>query len=107
MDKQTKSSSQTLNESTDTSYISNTPNNVITEMSTKEDLILNRVVQQLKDLHNLINEAEFQANPDSRYLFNYQRLRYDLSLVVAGIEAHVNRPDYSPRSVETIPGNYR
>lgn len=79
----------------------------ITRTNSEEKKTLSRLANQLKELHHLIDEAEFKANPDSRIRFDYKRLRYDLMLITDGIKAHIDNPVYTPRSIEPIRGNYR
>lgn len=79
----------------------------VTRINSEEKKVLSRLANHLKDLHHLIDEAEFKANPDSRLRFDYKRLRYDLMLITHGIKAHVESPVYTPRSIEPIRGDYR
>ena len=79
----------------------------VTRINSEEKKTLSRLANQLKDLHHLIDEAEFKANPDSRIRFDYKRLRYDLMLITDGIKAHIESPVYTPRSIDPIRGNYR
>ena len=79
----------------------------IRRVNSSEKQSLVRLLRQLNELDNLISEAETNANPDARIQFDYNRLRYDLLLIMNGISAHVDRPDYTPRTLEQIPGDYR
>lgn len=81
--------------------------NIVTRTNSIEAQTLKRIVVQLEELGNLVKESEHYANPDARIKFDYQRLRYDLSQIVNGINSHVNRPVYMPRSIAPIAGNYR
>ena len=79
---------------------------IVTRSNSGEKKTLARLVQLLQELNNLITEAETRANPDARIKFDYAQLRYDLQLITRGISAHVHRPDFTPRTVEPIAGNY-
>lgn len=85
----------------------NSSDGSIRRVNSSEKQTLVRLLRQLHELDNLISEAEKIANPDARIKFDYNRLRYDLLLIVNGISAHVDRPDYTPRTLEQIPGDYR
>ena len=82
-------------------------NHIIARSNSREKSTLQRISRAIRELGHLISEAETFANPDARMHFDYQRLRYDLDLITAGIDAHVNLPDRAPRAVDTIPGNFR
>lgn len=79
----------------------------IRRVNSSEKQTLVRLLRQLHELDNLISEADKNANPDARIKFDYNRLRYDLLVITNGISAHVDRPDYTPRTLEQIPGDYR
>lgn len=85
----------------------NSSDGSIRRVNSSEKQTLVRLLRQLHELDNLISEAEKNANPDARIKFDYNRLRYDLLLIMNGISAHVDRPDYTPRTLEQIPGDYR
>ena len=79
---------------------------IVMRSNSGERRTLARLVQLLQELNHLIIEAETRANPDARIKFDYAQLRYDLQLITQGISAHVHRPDFTPRTVEPIAGNY-
>ena len=85
----------------------NSPVDSVKRVNSGEIQTLVRLLRQLHALDNLISEAETNANPDARIKFDYSRLRYDLLLIMNGISEHVDRPDYTPRTLEQIPGDYR
>ncbi len=79
----------------------------IERTNSREKITLIRVARQIEELSHLIAEAQSAANPDARIHFDYRRFRYDLRLIASGIDAHINRPDYTPRSIEAIPSSFR
>ena len=71
-----------------------------------ENQVLIRLVRNLEEMESLVNEAQFRSNPDSRIHFDYRQLRSDLLAITQGIRTHLRTPDYSPRTLKPIPGNY-
>ena len=86
--------------------ISSAAPEIVMRSNSEEKKTLARLVQLLQELNNLITEAETRANPDARIKFDYAQLRYDLQLITQGITAHVHQPDFTPRTVKPIAGNY-
>ena len=72
-----------------------------------ERAALARLVHELQALEPLIQEAQAQANSDTRIRFQYDWLRQDLARVRLGIEAHINAPQGEPRKVTPLRGHYR
>ncbi len=72
-----------------------------------ETQVLIRLVRHLEELGALVDEAQYKSNPDSRIHFDYRQLRTDLLSIGHGIRTHLRTPDYSPRTVMPVRGNYR
>ena len=79
---------------------------IVQRTHSNEKQVLNRLARNLEELNALVNEAEHSAVADSRIRFDYQQLRNDLFAITHGIRTHIRLPDYSPRSVAPIPGDY-
>ena len=79
---------------------------IVARTNSSEKQVLIRLLRNLNELDALINEAEFSANPDARIRFDYRQLRSDFFSVSQGIQAHIQMPDYSPRTLKPISGNY-
>ena len=81
-------------------------NHIISRTNSAERKMLTRLVRSLEEIEALADEAQFRANPDDRFRFDYRQLRNDLTAVKEGIHAYIRLPIYSPRTIEPIPGNY-
>lgn len=81
-------------------------NHTISRTNSAERKVLTRLVRNLEEIEALVDEAQFRANPDDRFRFDYRQLRNDLTTVREGIHAYIRLPIYSPRTIELIPGNY-
>ncbi len=79
---------------------------IVRQTNSNEKQVLIRVARYLEELNALIDEAEFHAQADSRIRFDYRQLRMDLSAVTQGIRTHIQLPNFLPRSIEPIPGDY-
>ncbi len=79
---------------------------IIAQTNSTELQVLIRLARGLEELEILIDEAETNANPDSRIQFDYQQLRSDLFSIAHGIKSHVLIPNYLPRSLKPIAGQY-
>ncbi len=79
---------------------------VVTRANTHEHQVLARLGRTIEELEALIREAESSADPDARIRFDYYQLRADILAIMSGIRAHLHTPVYTPRSVDSIVGNY-
>lgn len=71
-----------------------------------EQVLLAQIVQKLNALTPLINQAQSQAAPDSRLIFNYDALRADLDKIKAGINQPLSANALEPRPVAPLSGDY-
>ena len=79
---------------------------IIAQTNSTELQVLIRLARGLEELETLIDEAQTNANPDSRIQFDYQQLRSDFFSIAQGIKSHVLIPNYLPRSLKPIAGQY-
>ena len=79
---------------------------IVQQTNSNETQALVRLARNLEELNALIDEAEFHAQADSRIRFDYRQLRLDLSAVTQGIRTHIRLPNFLPRSIDPIPGEY-
>jgi RAQPRD family integrative conjugative element protein len=68
---------------------------------------LARLAHALQALESLINNAESEANADTRIRFQYSWLRQDLTRMRSGIERLVNAPHTVPRAFPPLTGDHR
>ena len=71
-----------------------------------EQALLAQIVQKLNALTPLINQAQSQAAPNSRLIFNYDALRADLDKIKAGINQPLSANALEPRPVAPLSGDY-
>ena len=69
--------------------------------------VLARIDHEIETIQPLINQAESQANPDSRIRFKYDWLRQDLDRIQRGIQEHIDTPRAEPRTFSPLRGYYR
>ena len=69
--------------------------------------VLARIAHEIETIQPLINQAESQANPDSRIRFKYDWLRQDLDRIQRGIQEHIDTPRAEPRTFLPLRGDYR
>ena len=79
---------------------------IVQQTNSNEKQALIRLARYLEELNALIDEAEFHAQADARIRFDYRQLRSDLSAVTQGIHSHIQLPEFLPRSIDPIPGEY-
>ena len=80
--------------------------------SSREAHELSLVIRQLGTLETLVDRAERQARivadqDDTRFAFDYERLRADLQRVSAGIEHYLSPSRAQPRDSGLLHGHYR
>ncbi len=80
--------------------------------SSREAHELSLVIRQLGTLETLVDRAERQARTvadqdDTRFAFDYERLRADLQRVSAGIEHYLSPSRAQPRDSGLLHGHYR
>lgn len=68
---------------------------------------LARLINELNTLESLIQQAESNADQDSRIRFRYDWLRQDLKQIQDGIQSHLDAPQAQPRSFPPLRGDYR
>lgn len=68
---------------------------------------LAKLVHELTALESLIQQAESNADQDSRIRFRYEWLRQDLKQIQDGIQSHLDAPQAQPRSFPPLRGDYR
>lgn len=68
---------------------------------------LARLIHELDALYALVDEAQSNANPDSRIRFQYKSLRKDLAKIRLGIKEHLDSPTVEPREYAPLAGDYR
>lgn len=83
-----------------------------TAESSREAHELSLVIRQLGTLETLVDRAERQARivadqDDTRFAFDYERLRADLQRVSAGIEHYLSPSRAQPRDSGLLHGHYR
>lgn len=61
-----------------------------------------KIAQELKHLDELAVKASIKADPDARVTLDYVALRHDLQEMQRALEAHINKPSRSPRSVDAL-----
>ena len=71
-----------------------------------EHALLAEVIQQINALTPLINQAQAQADPNARIVFNYAQLRSDLQLIKNGINQPLTSTALEPRQVTPLSGDY-
>ena len=71
-----------------------------------ENESLARIVQVLDSLTPIIDEAQRQADNNSRIQFQYDALRSDINKIKGGIEQKLNPPALEPRIIAPIQGDY-
>ena len=79
---------------------------IVQQTNSNEKQALIRLARYLEELNALIDEAEYHAQADARIRFDYRQLRSDLSAVTQGIHSHIQLPEFLPRSIDPIPGEY-
>lgn len=79
---------------------------VVMRTNASEVQILTRLARSMEELEALIREAELNADPDARIRFDYYQLRADIQSITQGIQAHIQIPIYTPRTLDPIVGNY-
>ena len=79
---------------------------VVSRTSSSEFQVLARLAKTIEELEALVREAEASANPDARIRFDYHQLRVDILSIFRGIQAHIEMPVYTPRTLNPIVGNY-
>lgn len=65
------------------------------------------ILRQLDTIDRTANLASASAASNSRYRFDYARLRTDLARVRAGIEDYLAPPRAQPRDLAPLSGEYR
>lgn len=73
----------------------------------EERAALARLMQELRLLEPLIDEAERVADRDARVQLQYSWLRSDLRKIYNGILDHLEAPRSGPRDVPPLRGDYR
>lgn len=71
-----------------------------------ERAALARLVEELRALAPLVDEAAAQANPDARYPFLYPRLRQDLQTIERAVDDWLAAPE-TPRPLAPFHGEYQ
>jgi RAQPRD family integrative conjugative element protein len=71
-----------------------------------EHALLAEVIQQINALTPLINQAQAQADPNARVVFNYAQLRSDLQLIKDGINQPLTSTALEPRQIAPLSGDY-
>jgi len=65
-----------------------------------------RLLNEIKLLEPLVDQAEAQASPNATRRFRYDWLRQDLARVGLGINQHLLGNEDAPRDVEPLRGDY-
>ncbi len=69
--------------------------------------VLTRLMNEIKALVPLVNEAQSVADPDRREQFAYSQLKQDLTTIRHGIEEYLLIPRSPPRRIDPLLGSYR
>ena len=72
-----------------------------------ENQALQQIKNQLQALTPLIDEAQQQADPNTRLHFNYDAFRADLSHMEQGLDNQITQSHLEPRALNALPGDYR
>lgn len=72
-----------------------------------ENARLAALVRQLEMLDRLAAQSALSSPTDTRYHFDYARLRNDIARVRAGIEDYLSPRRAQPRDPDTLNGEYR
>lgn len=73
----------------------------------EEHNALEKIIEELDQLNELIDKAERESDSTERIRFRYDWLRRDLKLVKNGIQDHLDAPSTEPRAFEPLHGDYR
>jgi len=65
-----------------------------------------RLLNEIKLLEPLVDQAEAQASPNAARRFRYDWLRQDLARVRLGINQHLLGNEDAPRDIEPLRGDY-
>lgn len=71
-----------------------------------ERALLAQIIAQLNALTPLINQAQQEADPNARIVFNYKQLRSDLQMIKDGINQPITSEALEPRQVTPLSGDY-
>lgn len=71
-----------------------------------ERAALARLVEELRALAPLVEQAHAQANPEARYPFQYDRLTSDIQIIERAVTDWLSAPA-TPRPVRPFHGDYR
>ena len=72
-----------------------------------ENNALAQIIHELEVLTPLIEEAQAQADKDSRIKFQYDRLALDINHIKSALQAHILAPATQPRRFAPLKGDYR
>lgn len=72
-----------------------------------EEDALEKIIEELEQLNELIDKAERESDSTERIRFRYDWLRRDLKLVKNGIQDHLDAPSTESRTFEPLQGDYR
>lgn len=67
-----------------------------------EKRILIKIAQELSHLDDLASKASANADPAARVTLDYVALRHDLQEIKRALEAHINKPSRSPRTIKPL-----
>ncbi|MXW54356.1 MAG: conjugal transfer protein, partial [Gammaproteobacteria bacterium] len=73
----------------------------------REQDALEKIIEELEQLNELIDKAERESDSTERIRFRYDWLRRDLKLVKNGIQDHLDAPSTEPKTFEPLQGDYR
>lgn len=61
-----------------------------------------KIAHEIAHLEQLVQKAEFYADPDARVTLDYVALKMDLAEMRRALETHLEKPSRSPRKVDGL-----